>query len=329
MVCLSVDIKVAPPNHINHWAHEHHQLTLKNKSVIISTHQDDLICDGCTEPISYSDDADVFYECITCDYCLHRYCAQFPEEIQHEFLGRCKRVQFNVLRSDIQLCQLSNVYSNGFMFESQEWNNKVFNLWWICLPKKIMHVAHPHPLGQYRSVGHRMVYGCGVCLFYIPWHAAMGPVTANHRWDPHPLKLILSLEDDVDDHPHDFECEYCSTVIDTNKLFYHCNVCDFSLHLDPYCMDPFNRYGPYDHQHHPFKKDPYNTDDPYGRRYTNVKFGATNIKIEAHQHHLTFLLNDKKRLHCQNCGKDTKGHPILQCKLCTYLRHSSTAMCEA
>lgn len=137
------------------------------------------------------------------------------------------------------------------------------------------------------------------------------PLTVAHRWDPHPLHLVMSLEDDVEDHPHEFECERCPQDINTNNWFYHCNICDLSFHLN--CINS-NDY------------------------YSNVKFGAANIKMKAHEHDLILVLNDyqkqkemekkKQDFFCGCCRRCLRGVPILECKPCNFIRHYPNTCCE-
>lgn len=142
MVSPTVDTAVAPPQYINHWAHQHHQLALVNKSDGITLDENFnnqeskglIICDGCTRPISSSsDDANVFYNCNECNYSLHRYCAEFPKEVQHPLLGKLKGVAGCVFRNDIFFCHSCRVYSNGFkMFRSK---GVAVDVWCASLPE--------------------------------------------------------------------------------------------------------------------------------------------------------------------------------------------------
>lgn len=151
----------------------------------------------------------------------------------------------------------------------------------------IKHEAHKHPLiGKLDSrnniqpdpcracgrfyIWEQAQYGCEVCKLYLHGKCVVRPKTVRHRWDPHPLHLIYAPVM-VMNHPHEFDCEICSQDIDTNTWFYHCAVCNLSLHLR--CFDEFDAFF----------------------RYSYVKFGANNIKDEnLHQHNLTFSLNKKK-----------------------------------
>uniref|UniRef100_A0A166BCC9 Phorbol-ester/DAG-type domain-containing protein n=1 Tax=Daucus carota subsp. sativus TaxID=79200 RepID=A0A166BCC9_DAUCS len=283
MISLSVDISVSPPILIDHWAHEH-PLALEHKSASVITmdysNQESsvgpILCDGCTKPISSSsDDANVLYKCNQCSYALHRYCALIPQEMNHSKLGMLKVHKRRALSNKLKCCESCNIFSNGFMFRSED---EIYDVGCVCLPEKIKHITHHHPLKQRSSVNgavckacssecwgwSTIVYGCEICDFSLHSDCALKPRTVPHRWDPHPLRLILSIEDDVEDHPHDFECEFCSQVIDTNTWFYHCNICDLSFHM--FCIDPYFVYA-------------------------NVKFGATGIKKEDRD--LTLVLNKK------------------------------------
>ncbi|KAL8132484.1 hypothetical protein AgCh_008105 [Apium graveolens] len=337
--------KVDTAGLINHWARQHHQLALKNKSDRITLDEDLInqeserliICDSCTKPISSSsDDANVFYNCNECNYSLHRYCAEFPKEVQHPVLGKLKGVEGSVFRNDIFQCYSCRVYSNGFkMFRSE--GNLHVDVWCASLPEEIKHRAHHHPLKQCRNKpsydGRKTIYhscqgcsptwmmnnyydwpilfGCETCEFYLHVHCALKPLTVTHRWDPHPLHLVISLEDDVEDHPHEFQCEKCSQEIDTKEWFYHCNICDLSLHLD--CINTYSYY-------------------------SNVKFGAANIKMKAHEHDLTLVLNDYKKqkemekkqqsFFCSRCYRSLRGEPILECKPCNFIRHYPDRCCD-
>ncbi|XP_074363107.1 uncharacterized protein LOC141703488 isoform X1 [Apium graveolens] len=65
-----------PSPYINHWDHKH-QLALGNKNAKTRTQKLEdtelLICDGCAKPISLVDE--IFYECKSCNFFLHRSCA--------------------------------------------------------------------------------------------------------------------------------------------------------------------------------------------------------------------------------------------------------------
>nr|XP_017238600.1 PREDICTED: uncharacterized protein LOC108211498 isoform X1 [Daucus carota subsp. sativus] len=301
-----------PSPYINHWAHGH-QLALGNKNAktlplnlkpkIAETEL--LICDGCMNPISL---VDVFYECSLCNFFLHRSCSQFPKRIKHHLAGDLEAV---LARESGELytfqCSGCGIYGNGICMLNDEYT---FDIKCASLPRIIKHKGHRHPLQQLKTPDdflckgcwrepvteevRTIVYGCEKCEFYTHIGCVLSAQVVKHRWDPHPLYLILSLKN-VPDHPHEFPCEFCSKEINTNSWFYHCNVCDLSFHIS--CIDP---------------------DD----WLSNIKFGATNIYSDKHPHPhgLTYILNKKTR-NCNLCGEDARDTPALQCSPCKYIVH--------
>ncbi|XP_063937417.1 uncharacterized protein LOC135147791 [Daucus carota subsp. sativus] len=196
VISLSMDIHVAPPDHINHWAHAQHPLALKNTNVAVIV-DDELkqvsescrLCNGCTKPISSGDD--VFYECNECNYFLHRYCAQFPQEIQHQHLGMLKGFQPNIFPDGIQRCESCGVFSNGFMFMST--SGKLLDVQCATLPQKFIYDGdNRHLLVQYDIYTHNyspckacgnslsagdLVYKCENCFTHLHWRCALWPST--------------------------------------------------------------------------------------------------------------------------------------------------------
>ncbi|KAL1826452.1 hypothetical protein ACET3Z_004864 [Daucus carota] len=323
------DAALTPPDHIHHWSHQH-PLSLKNPSVVGTTSEEEIlpICNGCTESITIKDGP--FYECGECEYILHGYCAHFPKEMSDPGLGR-KHVAIQLNVHDIWSCNRCKGFKNGIQMRGRyetSWgkiSTVDTNLDSGCavLPKMITHKAHQHKTrpygfglelcnfiesfftcsacGQYiKQFDASYMCEADRCLTYLHTECALKPLRVTHRWDPHPLHLTTSLEE-VTDHPHEFHCEFCSEEIDTNYWFYHCSVCDLSFHLKG-CMDLF--------------------------LYSKVKFGATNIKLDAHHHGLTFVLNKKKGQPCHRCHKDTFRKPVLQCAPCKFVQHAQPELCS-
>lgn len=307
---------MTPPDQFYHWSHEH-QLVLKNKSILSAANEEGTlpICNGCTEFISANDF--VCYECNECDYILHKYCALLPKEIQLD-LG-CKHIGVQPSVQDIWSCTCCECIRNGTQLRSTYETNVKLDSGCAVLPTRIKHEAHSHLLElgvaslvydeclacNKSTLGCKALFKCTYnnegCNYCIHTKCALKPRRVTHRWDPHPLYLIFSAED-VIDHPHEFHCELCSEEIDTNYWFYHCCVCDLSFHFNE-CLDMFFRY-------------------------SKVKFGATNIKIEAHQHGLTFVLNKKKGQPCLRCHSDTYNKPVLVCTPCKFIQHANPDLCS-
>ncbi|KAK1385694.1 Phorbol-ester/DAG-type domain-containing protein [Heracleum sosnowskyi] len=301
-----------PSPYINHWGHKH-QLALRNKNAEPLTldlnwklaNAELLICDGCTKPISF---VDILYECNSCNFVLHRSCAHFPKWIDHHLAGK---LGGTLAQEGNELaffyCQGCGTLGNGISMSNE---TVVFHLGCASLPRIIKHEAHRHPLEQLKypddlfckaclsgleaTDKETIMYGCEKCEFYIHIWCAFRPHLVKHRWDPHPLYLILFLKN-VTDHPHEFNCEFCSEQINANTWFYHCNVCDQSYHT--YCIDP-------------------------SYFYSNIKCGATNIYSDSrpHSHGLTLAVNKKKQ-RCKICGMDACNCLVLECSPCKYMVH--------
>lgn len=116
----------------------------------------------------------------------------------------------------------------------------------MTLLKTIKHKAHHHPLEQVykkhysckacrrelmnRASGGVFLYRCEQCDYCICIQCSIfKPTTLKHRWDPHSLQLIYH-PGLVEEHEHEFSCEFCSEEIDTNYWFHHCSHCDLSFH---------------------------------------------------------------------------------------------------
>ncbi|WOH16468.1 hypothetical protein DCAR_0936022 [Daucus carota subsp. sativus] len=285
---------------INHWTHKEHHLQLINSTGELKLQQDDdgklLLCDGCVLPIGN----DQFYGCVSCKYFLHKSCAELPKEINHLLLGSIiadkRREPYKLFRCTACHNMCNGIFFNIFTFPR--------HIGCMAMPKMIKHEAHRHMLkhdqlgygpfksckacGRFFSVGRVIAtHQCEECEYHICGSCIMRPRVAKHPWDIHPLRLIYE-PGMVDDHEHDFNCEFCSEDIDTNGWFYHCSDCDLSFHLQ--CFDRSSY-----------------------RDYSRVKFGATDIIIDKlHPHSLTFVLNKKSRS-CERCHRNQLGEPVLQC----------------
>ncbi|KAL1825572.1 hypothetical protein ACET3Z_012350 [Daucus carota] len=277
---------------INHWSHEHHTLVMINKHDAADDHlivrdnngDNSIVCDGCTKPIYATE---VSYACHLCKYFLHRYCAKMPKQLQST------RYQDGLMLPDISsyfffICNGCKFPSSGMRMMTEKGDFQL-DIGCASLPRSIKHEAHHHPLTQHESGlnkectaclrdidDYEIVFGCDKCRFYLHGRCALKPYKIIHRWDrDHPLSLNLNL-DNIEDHPHDFNCEYCSEDIDPSAWFYHCRYCDISFHI--HCIDLFYRY-------------------------SHIKFGiSVDIDHQLHEHSLTVVLNERKRC-CGICHR--------------------------
>ncbi|XP_074323124.1 uncharacterized protein LOC141660063 [Apium graveolens] len=298
-------------NYIKHWSHKHDLKLITTSELFDKKNDDDilLLCDGCVKPIQTFDS--LFYACVPCKYVLHKFCAEFPQEIEHH-LWPGKKLFSNKFIEPFQLfmCEGCGFYCNGIFFidnlevtASDSVKFSCIHIGCVSLPKVIKHEAHCHQLDQVldntindcnasiHAIGVQIKYRCKKCKFDICGKCITKARTCKNRWDPHPLDWIYDTGM-VNDHEHDYDCEFCPKEIDTNKWFYHCSKCDLSFHT--YCVENLSHL-----------------------YYKDVKFGATDIKIkdQVHPHALTFVLNKKVR-RCRNCDGESFGIPVLQCTPC-------------
>lgn len=290
-------------SYINYWAHDGHQLKLITIDELNDKKDDDeilLICNGCVKPIRT--DGDQFYGCIPCKYFLHKFCAGLPTKFQYRtmlFVGKCSE-PYNLFQ-----CNGCGAYCNGILFTHSlsPSISIMLHIGCMTLPTRIIHESHFHPLTSkvYRfprackacEKTNYYRHGCEQCDFYLCSGCIMKARTVKHRWDSHPLHLIYEPEM-VTDHEHEYNCEFCSDDINTNRWFYHCNYCDLSFHLN--CFEK-----------------------SYYHHYSNIKFGITDImRDKLHPHSLTLVLNKKFR-GCEKCHDKQLGEPVLECAPCKTL----------
>ncbi|KAL1834810.1 hypothetical protein ACET3Z_004461 [Daucus carota] len=281
-------------------AHVEHPLQLVTVDELNDEKDVLLICDGCAKPIR--DDGHVFYACVPCKYFLHKFCGELPTT-NHQ--SPSHRILYHKHSPPYKLfgCYSCYYLGNGISFrEDQPRNSLPYQQHIACsaLPKMIKHESHPHPLhfntyytlARCKACGGFLIprHGCEGCDFHLCAGCIMKPSRVKHRWDPHPLRLIFD-PGMVEDHEHEFQCEYCSQDLDTNLWFYHCDDCDLSFHLRCY-------------------------DKSCYLDLSKVKFGATNIvKNRLHHHSLTLVLNKKFR-RCGECDEANIGEPVLECAPC-------------
>lgn len=296
-------------DYINHWAHKDHPLVLLdhvqlsniNTTEMMNRNDDQVLCDCCVRPIL----TDPFYGCAQCKFFVHTFCAELPLVAKHPLHEEHELVIHKHVKPNIYVkCNMCNNICNGMFFYCKTCN---FYLDIKCasLPSTIKYVAHRHPLRQLfndswaycKACGKwdraYRCFGCKDCKFFLHESCIFLPGTINHRWDPHPIPLV---HPPIKDHPEEFYCEICEQEIDgTSHSFYFCRACDQSFHV--LCLSPY-----------------YN--------YSNVKFGATNIRVDKHPHSLTLAAMQQHKLPHSKCGNCSDripdGSPMLECQPCHF-----------
>ncbi|XP_017258682.1 uncharacterized protein LOC108227831 [Daucus carota subsp. sativus] len=287
------------------WAHGEHQLHLVTVDELNHEKAGDdvlFICDACVKPIR--NDGDLFYACVPCKYFLHKSCGElFLPTTNYQKSSDTMLYYKYSQPHKLFLCYGCTNYGNGLSFRRihpRQRNCLNHHIRCSALPERIKHESHHHVLDFQSSDRFHTCKACGEsaytfrscedCDFRICLGCVMKASRVKHRWDPHPLRLIYD-PGMVEDHEHEYECEFCSEELDTNFWFYHCNRCDLSFHLRCYEKSCF-------------------------LDYSTIKFGATDIvEDQLHHHGLTFVFNKKVR-RCGICKDRCVGQPVLECAPC-------------
>lgn len=256
---------------------------------------DEMLCEACMHPLS----VDPFYGCVRCNFFLHRFCSELPEELQHP-----SHPQHKLLKAQLSdpfryfECNLCRNCCNG-VFYYCETCDFYLDVKCASLTSAIKHEAHKHRLSLLEVSGSvcrgcgesfsSMSFGCEICNFYLHIRCAVLPGKVSHRSDQHPVRLIYPC---IKDYQHS-SCEICGGKINPNFWLYFCQDCDKSFH--PSCLYPY-----------------------YG--FTNIKFGATKYNYN-HQHKLTFARmksnNSPTRCGIRDCNIPD-GFPVFECETCDF-----------
>ncbi|GLT51379.1 hypothetical protein SLA2020_247940 [Shorea laevis] len=230
---------------IKHFSHRH-ELVLDNKENI--TNGDKKCCDGCALLILAA-----AYSCprAECNFSLHKACAQIGKHKPHW----ASQDPLEVSTESLFRCEFCKHRCGGFYFvwEVVDHATRKFCLRCVEIPFITTHEAHAdlHSLfcdrdhkgpcsGCGKEMGKYGGYRCTLaeeeenCKFFaLDYRCLTRPLTAEHRFHHHPLKL--TYEDpykDDDGDPFQHMCEICEDRRDPKLWFYRCDECDFDAHPD-------------------------------------------------------------------------------------------------
>ncbi|CAL5381215.1 unnamed protein product [Camellia sinensis] len=226
---------------LKHFSHDHplilfdaqgdNNLCYENKLLVLNELNKDKICNACVQKISAP-----FYSCGLCDFFLHKWCAELPNELAHP----CHPDQLILLKKPPEprglfYCEGCRNYCNGFAFRCKKdkcMDNYNYYLDVKCasLPKAIIHKVHEHPLFLKKdcmTAGcaacdrriEMFAFGCDICNFNLHYTCAVLPDTIKHRYDEyHPFTLIYAP---IKDGPDEYICEFyqsaCAKCICTGR----------------------------------------------------------------------------------------------------------------
>ncbi|XP_061996611.1 uncharacterized protein LOC133714509 [Rosa rugosa] len=299
---------------IKHFSHQHllvandHCQEVKDDRIIT--------CQGCIRPVTQD-----FYSCNkqeeSCHFYLHKTCARLPEKMllpflhQHQFILHSRATSFD----GVFQCYVCGIHHQGFVYSCDKCALPTGeNLFYLDLEcsiywenKYLKHESHAHRLlldigwedFYCRGCGSKIFFcfSCKRCNFHLCLACVRLPLTAEHRYDTHPLKLTYeSIEDELGE----YYCEICEGKRDPSHWFYWCKECEFDCH--PHCIKG---------------------------RYPRVQLGST-YKHDAHVQHPVTLVSkwkspiqgDKRDniLPCEKCGELCQGL-VFECGECNINFH--------
>ncbi|GLT51377.1 hypothetical protein SLA2020_247920 [Shorea laevis] len=298
---------------IKHFSHKH-ELVLDNEEMV--TNGDKECCDGCALPILTAT-----YSCpqAECNFSLHKACAQIGKHKPHWAF----RDPLQVSMKSAFRCQFCKYHCSGFAYWKGADDDDAFHRR-ICvrcgeinfITKHEAHAQHflfcdEDHKGPCSGCGKEMGdYGGGYrctlaeeeenCKFFaLDYRCLTRPLTAEHRFHHHPLKL--TYEDpykDDDGDPFQHMCEICEDRRDPKLWFYRCDECDFDAHPDCVLGEyPFIKLGSI------FFKD--DDDDDYE---------DYEIRCRSHQRPPIHFHSEKYPYpKCYNCDDPCKDELALKC----------------
>ena len=196
-----------------------HQLIFVNKKIDES--KDNQLCVGCAQTISSQ-----FYHCAQCNFFLHEWCAELPNELQHILHPRhpLRLLAQEDMFFSCTCCNSSYMFSNEFIFCCFTCHFYL-DLKCASLPRLIKHRVHDHNLVLRRvtnpysckacEVGNSKCFTsfrCEDCNFGLCIKCALLPFSVRHRYDKHPFILTYSP---IKGQPDEYYCEICEEDINS------------------------------------------------------------------------------------------------------------------
>ncbi|KAJ0677225.1 putative chromatin regulator PHD family [Helianthus annuus] len=285
-----------------------------------------LLCDGCVKPIMTVP----FYVC--CQYCfvLHEWCAKLPAEVQ-EYVGHPQHTLFLLPKIPgkffgVFKCAVCELPSNGFAYGCIMCDFYV-DINCAFIPKEMTHDAHPNHLlsivkpsvtqsaeyckaCKYWMRRRNLVFHCPSCNFYIHVECALLlPRVIKHKCDKHPLNLRY---EPAENHTSKYFCEICEDEFTPWEWFYHCNICDQSMHAA--CVPLILQC----------EQNTYADNRKCVYEFLNVKFGGT-LEIKDHPHRLAFVQGLESDGRCSKCCRRLQYKMIFKCLECEFALHFKCA----
>ncbi|XP_057476697.1 uncharacterized protein LOC130764454 [Actinidia eriantha] len=243
---------------LKHFSHQH-PLTLSNdcKNPTIS-------CEACCEKIS---SPSLAYSCDQCNYFLHRWCGELPQNITHRLHPAHTLTLLTRWRPRVFMCKACDGLCDDFTF-AYTCEPCEFNLHPMCasMPSTLHNEIHQHPLIFSRKKPHSVkckacceycstgtVFECEECSLVLDFKCATLPYKIRHKCHVDPLFFaFVPVKDDDSD---EFYCDACEQLRDPKHWVYYCADCEYSAHMNCVVSELLGGYPSpgllnYDHHEH-------------------------------------------------------------------------------
>ncbi|OMO75983.1 DC1 domain-containing protein [Corchorus olitorius] len=196
-----------------------------------------------------------FYYCSTCNFFLHKSCAESPRKVYLWF----RQSPYSLIFDRIFFCgTCDHEFNTGFGYENKD-DEDCFCLRCALTSDTPTCGGHQHRLtyygnyeGQCNGCGDKLSWGnaCKDCNFIVDDKCLMLPNIIRHKCDEHLLKLTYGDQNVYSEYNY---CDICEERRNPDLWFYHCASCDTSAH--PNCV--VGRYSflkpgvSYKYKHHP------------------------------------------------------------------------------
>lgn len=198
-----------------------------------------------------------YYECKSCDYSLHKFCAELPE-IQNNHplhpghnltLGRYKRDGYSS-ESDLKCCICNHNRINLFNYICDICNNSIDIICATMSEQKMGHPSHPHQLE--RMFG-RIISMCAACgemqdghffhctscpryRIHVECASLPAKLLIQHRTNEtythsHPLTLAYSFPYPEVEARFFPTCRVCGRLFYEHLWIYKCDKCRYYVHV--------------------------------------------------------------------------------------------------
>ncbi|XP_010525297.1 PREDICTED: uncharacterized protein LOC104803119 [Tarenaya hassleriana] len=222
---------------IRHFSHEHH-LKLNDDDDDTSfdgSHH----CQACALPIRFH--SGNIYSCIgcDCDFVIHEKCANLPRKLW--YMLHPHRLKLMACGSDMNECSVCFRGFCGFIYACCKADCR-FTVDVDCasVSEPYIHITHPHPLfsttvwmngkacsGCKTNDDYDKMMQCIECDFVLCFKCISLPPRVRYNQDRHPL--VLGVGEDAKG--ESWWCEICDGKMDTEVMYYTCDICCVTVHL--------------------------------------------------------------------------------------------------